>query len=165
VHAAPTLGQNDDDGGGDTIIVPTGRYVIAPHSRYSTMSRSRRPTPPTRPMIDANGRARILAIAPGQQPDGGCGTPANNQLRLTQPEDRMTSQLTYLIVQQRHAELVRRAEHARLANGLRSDRRASSPRWNIARLLRPRRLRPAHPGSSCEARTARTATRVPEVNT
>jgi hypothetical protein len=52
----------------------------------------------------------------------------------------MTSQLNYLIVQQRHIELVCRAEQARLANETRPAGSASSPRSNIGRLLAPRRL-------------------------
>jgi hypothetical protein len=55
----------------------------------------------------------------------------------------MTSQLTYLIVQQRHTELVCRAEQARLANQLCPAGPASSRRWNIGRLLAPRRPRAA----------------------
>ena len=55
----------------------------------------------------------------------------------------MTSQLNYLIAQQRHIELACRAEQARLANEARPAASASSPRWNIGRLLAPRRLRAA----------------------
>ena len=67
----------------------------------------------------------------------------------------MTSQLNYLIVQQRHIELVCRAEQGRLANETRPARSASSPHSNIGRLLAPRRLsaarvaaaaQPARPG-------------------
>ena len=53
----------------------------------------------------------------------------------------MTSQLNYLIVQHRHIELDCRAEQARLANELSPAGPAYSPRWNIRRLLAPRRLR------------------------
>ena len=55
----------------------------------------------------------------------------------------MTSQLNYLIVQQRHIELACRAEHARLAGEVRRAELASSTRRNIGRLLAPRRLRAA----------------------
>jgi hypothetical protein len=55
----------------------------------------------------------------------------------------MTSHLIYLIVQHRHIELVRRAKQARLANEARAAGPASSPRWNIGRLLASRRLRAA----------------------
>src|SRR5437763_13406425 len=41
---------------------------------------------------------------------------ALHQRQLTHREDRMTSQLSYLIAQQRQAELVSRAEQARLAS-------------------------------------------------
>jgi hypothetical protein len=53
----------------------------------------------------------------------------------------MISQLNYLIVQLRHIELVCRAEQARLANEIHPAGPASSPRWNIRRLLAPRPLR------------------------
>jgi hypothetical protein len=59
------------------------------------------------------------------------------------PEDRMTSQLNYLIVQHRHIELVCHADQTRLANELRPAGPASSPRWNIRRLLAPRQLQAA----------------------
>jgi hypothetical protein len=55
----------------------------------------------------------------------------------------MTSHLIYLIVQHRHIELVRRAKQARLANEARAAGPASSPRWNIGRLLASQRLRAA----------------------
>ena len=55
----------------------------------------------------------------------------------------MTSQLNYLIIQQRHIQLVCRADYARLANELRLAGPASSSRWNIGRLLAPGRLRTA----------------------
>ncbi len=55
----------------------------------------------------------------------------------------MTSQLNYLIVQQRHIELAHRAEQARLADDARAAVSASSPRWNLGRLLATRRLRAA----------------------
>ena len=54
----------------------------------------------------------------------------------------MTPQLNYLVVQQRHIELACRAEHARLAKKYGAEP-ASSPCWNIRRLLAPRRLRTA----------------------
>jgi hypothetical protein len=53
----------------------------------------------------------------------------------------MSSQLTYLIAQQRQTELACHAEQARLAHEVRAAGSASSPRWNIGRLLAPRRLR------------------------
>jgi len=56
----------------------------------------------------------------------------------------MTSQLNYLIAQQRQAELVSRAERARLANAPRRPRSAASPRWNVGRLLSTRRLKAPH---------------------
>jgi hypothetical protein len=55
----------------------------------------------------------------------------------------MTSQLNYLIVKQRHVELAHRAEQARLAGEARRAASASSPRWNIGRLLSTRRLKAA----------------------
>jgi hypothetical protein len=55
----------------------------------------------------------------------------------------MTSQLNYLIAQQRHIELAHRAEQARLANEARAAVSAPSPRWNLGRLLATRRLRAA----------------------
>jgi hypothetical protein len=53
---------------------------------------------------------------------------AFDQRQLTDQEDRMTSQLTYLIAQQRQAELGSRAEQARLAGEARRAQPASSPR-------------------------------------
>ena len=44
----------------------------------------------------------------------------------------MNSQLNYLIAQQRQAELVTRAERARLGNEARLARSASAPRWDPA---------------------------------
>jgi hypothetical protein len=64
----------------------------------------------------------------------------------------MTSQLNYLIAQQRQAELVSRAERARLATEPRLARSASPPRWNVGRLLSTRRLKA--PRVSAAARTA-----------
>jgi hypothetical protein len=55
----------------------------------------------------------------------------------------MTSQLDYLVVQQRHIELTCRAKHARVASEVRRAELTSSPCWNIGRLLAPRRLRAA----------------------
>jgi hypothetical protein len=55
----------------------------------------------------------------------------------------MTSQLNYLIAQQRQAEFVSRAERARLGNEARLARSASAPRWNVGRLLSTRRLKAA----------------------
>lgn len=52
----------------------------------------------------------------------------------------MTSQLNYLIAEQRHIELARRAEQVRLANATRPAGSASSPRWSISWLLAPWRL-------------------------
>jgi MFS family permease len=75
--------------------------------------------------------------------DGGSRTtPASNQ-PTGATEDRMTSQLNYLIVQQRHIELACRGEQARLANEARRAESASSPRWSIGRLLATRRLKAA----------------------
>ena len=55
----------------------------------------------------------------------------------------MTSQLNYLIAQQKHIELACRAEHARLAKETRPAGSPSSPRWNLGWLLAPRRFRAA----------------------
>ena len=56
----------------------------------------------------------------------------------------MNSQLNYLIAQQRHIELVYRAEQARLAGEARGAAgSAPSRRGNVARLLTPRWLAPA----------------------
>ena len=55
----------------------------------------------------------------------------------------MTSQLTYLIAQQKHIELAYRAEHARLAKETRPAGSPSSPRWDLGWLLATRRLRAA----------------------
>ena len=62
----------------------------------------------------------------------------------------MTSQLNYLIVQQRHAELASRADQPRLADRAQPAAPASSPRWNIRRLLAPRRLRAAGLAASAQ---------------
>ena len=64
----------------------------------------------------------------------------------------MSSQLNYLIVQQRHVELVYRAEQSRLVGEARAAVSASSRRWNLGRLLAPRRLRAA--GLAAAARPA-----------
>jgi hypothetical protein len=53
---------------------------------------------------------------------------ALHQRQLTHQEDRMTSQLNYFIAQQRQAELVPRAEQARLASEARRAQPASAPR-------------------------------------
>jgi hypothetical protein len=55
----------------------------------------------------------------------------------------MTSQLNSLIAQQRHTELVRRAEQHRLAQDARTARSTASPRSDIRRLLAPRQPRAA----------------------
>jgi hypothetical protein len=55
----------------------------------------------------------------------------------------MNSQLTHLVVQQRHLELVRRAEEARLPNQARTAVSAPSRRWNLGRLVATRRPRAA----------------------
>ena len=55
----------------------------------------------------------------------------------------MTPLLNYLIAQQRSIELAYRAEQARLAGDARAAVSAPSPRWNLGRLLGPRRLRTA----------------------
>jgi hypothetical protein len=65
----------------------------------------------------------------------------------------MTTQLNYLIVQHRHVELVYRAEQSRLAGEARAAVSAPSPRWNLGRLLAPRRLRAA--GLAAAAQPAR----------
>ena len=65
----------------------------------------------------------------------------------------MTSQLNYLIVKQRHVELAHRAEQARLAGEARAAVSAPTPRWNLGRLLAPRRLRTA--GLAAAAQPAR----------
>jgi hypothetical protein len=56
----------------------------------------------------------------------------------------MTSQLNYLIAQQRQAELVSHAERVRLASEARLAGSAWSPRWNVGRLLSTRRLKAPH---------------------
>ena len=56
----------------------------------------------------------------------------------------MHPHLNYLVAQQRRIELTCRAEQTRLADELRPAGSASSPRWDIARRLAPRRLRAAH---------------------
>jgi hypothetical protein len=53
----------------------------------------------------------------------------------------MTSQLNYLIAQQRHIEFAYRAEQARLAGQARAVVSAPSRRWNLGRLSAPRGLR------------------------
>jgi hypothetical protein len=55
----------------------------------------------------------------------------------------MNPQLTYLLVQARHSELVRRAEQARLVGEARHARSPSFPRRYVGRLLTTRRLRPS----------------------
>jgi hypothetical protein len=55
----------------------------------------------------------------------------------------MTSQLNHVIAQQRYTELARCADRARLANQARPSRSASSPRWNLGRLLATPRLKTA----------------------
>src|SRR5437588_3110350 len=90
--------------------------------------------PPGRRMSDAF----ITAL-----PDGRWRAPANKQRPLPHPEDRMDSQLNYLIAQQRQAELVSRAEQARRANRARAAAPEPSRRWNQGRLLATRRLRAA----------------------
>jgi hypothetical protein len=75
-------------------------------------------------------------------PDGRW-SPANENRPLTHPEDRMDSQLNYLIARQRQAELVSRAEQARLAIDARAAVSAPSRGWNLGRLVATRRLRPA----------------------
>ena len=77
----------------------------------------------------------------------------------------MTSQLNYLIVQQRHIELAHRAEQARLADEARAAVSASSPRWTMsAGSSRPRRLAGRQLGRSCAAQhNRRVAARVPEM--
>ena len=56
----------------------------------------------------------------------------------------MTSQLNYLIVQQRHIELAYRTEQARLVGEARPAVSAPPPRWNLGWRLATRRLRAAH---------------------
>src|ERR1700756_876215 len=75
----------------------------------------------------------------------------------------MTSHLIYLIVQHRHIELVRRAKQARLANEARAAGPASSPRWNIGRLLASRRLRAARLAAARAASKSRATARVPDM--
>jgi hypothetical protein len=65
----------------------------------------------------------------------------------------MTSQLNYLIAQQRHIELAHRSEQARLAGEAHAAASAPSPQWNLGRLLATRRLRAA--GLAAAARPAR----------
>ena len=55
----------------------------------------------------------------------------------------MTSQLNYLIAQQRHIEFAYQAEQARLAGQARAAGSAPPPRWHFGRLLAPRMLRTA----------------------
>ena len=75
----------------------------------------------------------------------------------------MTSHLNYLIAQQRHIELARYAEQARLANDARPAGSASSPRWNLGRLLATRRLKAARVAAAARQRNPGTAARVPEM--
>jgi hypothetical protein len=62
---------------------------------------------------------------------------------VTHPEDQMDSQFNYLIARQRQAELVSRAEQARLANDARAAVSAPSRRSSLGWLVATRRLRPA----------------------
>ena len=62
----------------------------------------------------------------------------------------MTSQLNYLIAQQSQAELVSRAEQARLAIDARAAVSAPSRRWNLGRLNATCRLRAAGLAASAE---------------
>jgi hypothetical protein len=55
----------------------------------------------------------------------------------------MNPQLTYLLVQARHSELICRAEQAGLAGEARRARSPSFPRRYVGRPLATRRLRPA----------------------
>jgi hypothetical protein len=55
----------------------------------------------------------------------------------------MNPQLTYLLVQARHPELVCRAEQSRLAGEARRAWSPSFPRRDVGRLLATRRLRPS----------------------
>jgi hypothetical protein len=55
----------------------------------------------------------------------------------------MNPQLTYLLIQARHAELVCRAEQARLVGEARRARSSSFPRRYVGRFPATRRLRPA----------------------
>ena len=75
----------------------------------------------------------------------------------------MNPQLTYLIVQARHSELVCRAEQARPAGEARRARSPSFPRRYVGRLLATRRLRPSRLASRRAARKLKPAARVSEL--
>jgi hypothetical protein len=66
---------------------------------------------------------------------------ALDQRQLTHQEDRMTSQLNYLIAQQRQAELVSRAAHALLASEARLARHRHKPGTPRKLAAGPLRLR------------------------
>jgi hypothetical protein len=67
----------------------------------------------------------------------------------------MTSQLNYLIAQQRHAELVSHAEQTRLTSDAHLSRSASPPRGNVGRLLSTRRLKAPHVSAAARKANAR----------
>ena len=133
--------------GGDRRELPhvaTPQRSSRPHrSRSRTPARCPTPwTPPTPASSDFHTRVE---------------TTPNHQPPLTHPEDRMTTQLNYLVAQHRHIELVYRAEQARLAAEARAAGSAPSPRWNLGRLLAPRRLRAARLAAAAQPRNTRTA--------
>jgi hypothetical protein len=67
----------------------------------------------------------------------------------------MTSQLNYLIAQQRQAELVSCAERAVLASDAHLVRSASPSRWNVGRPLSTRRLKAPHMSAAARKAHAR----------
>jgi hypothetical protein len=67
----------------------------------------------------------------------------------------MTSQLNYLIAQQRQAELVSHAERALVASDAHLSRSASPPRWDVGRLLSTRRLKAPHMSAAARKANAR----------
>jgi hypothetical protein len=69
----------------------------------------------------------------------------------------MPQHLNYLVAQQRRIELACRAEQARLATELARDGSPSSPRWDIGRLLAPRRIRAAGLAAATEQSRPATA--------
>ena len=66
----------------------------------------------------------------------------------------MTSQLNYLIVQQRHIEFAYRAEQARLADQARAARSTFSPRHYVRRLRATHWLQARHPAAAAGNTTA-----------
>ena len=134
----------------------TWRRHSAPSTGHGSRGKEHLPAVPT-PWTPPS-PAQVL-----DRPDSGCRAPGNRPPPLTHPEDRMTSQLNYLIVQQRHIEFAYRAEQARLADQARAARSAFSPR----RLCPPPPRDPlaagTPPSRSCREHNRRVAARRPEM--